>query len=249
MQGDNNTKKALDEDLGLPWSQGIHLSSNRPMKKESCKGIPMVETSPKPLPNHRITRNMDKQRVGTPMVVSTHTNAPVSTHVHPSTHVTPSSYQKQVMEKCPISLDDEGEDNKTLADIFKIPKKQRSKGSNPLEKELPKPSDNVSIGHNDPIPPSYESPSKVKRKNKKIKRLKQEALEMIVLNRCIQKENELLKEQIQNLQEEIRKLWYENRKMQKNIMSSNHPEQRRCSERITRARGGLNILINAAELS
>jgi G:T-mismatch repair DNA endonuclease (very short patch repair protein) len=53
----------------------------------------------------------------------------------------------------------------------------------------------------------------VKRKNKKIKRLKQEALKIIVLNRCIQKENDLLKEKSQKIQEEIRKLQSKNRKM------------------------------------
>jgi hypothetical protein len=95
------------------------------MKKEIVKAIPMVEALPKSLPNHQITINMEKQRVGTPMEVSTNPKALVLTLVHPSTHVTPSSYQQQMMDSCPISLEDKGEDNRIMDDIFKIPKKQR----------------------------------------------------------------------------------------------------------------------------
>jgi hypothetical protein len=74
-------------------------------------------------------------------------------------------------------------------------------------------------------------------------------MELSVLNRCIERENQQLKGQSKKFQEEIEKLQSETKKINKQMHKILQPEQPRRSDRLEKKNSGLNILINVAGLS
>lgn len=89
---------------------------------------------------------------------------------------------------------------------------------------------------------------KMRKKTQKIKRLKQEMLELMILNRCIKSDNKQLKKQCKKYQEEIRELKEDNKKTNRQMrkMFTSGPEKRM---RASTTCSGLSILVEATRLS
>ena len=93
-----------------------------------------------------------------------------------------------------------------------------------------------------------ELESKLRKKTRKIKRLKQEMLELMILNRCIKSENKQLKNQSKKFQEEIRELKEDNKKTNRKMRKMFTSGQEK-GKRANTTGPGLSILVEETRLS